>query len=365
MRYINIYLSTTPEDRADRPPRYILNFKNLKKEIKEYENELEEIENLILNPYFLENEGGLPVYSIALFLDIKTKNLEIRKLPFKLPNKIIISRKPYINFINYLESEFGRNLIVNYSHKNLKIFIVDSKGIHTIEEDLSFTLPYIESGVYKTTLKSSSKPVVRTIGGQNIENVISEYERKISKYILQRIEEIVNRFKIDRIFISTPDEKSGNLVLSYFPKYIERMFFGFLRTEHNNKEQIFRKLIEKLEEIDIKEEEKLFEEFREKLGNSLATIGIENVVKHALMYNIRTLIVNLNFHHNGYVCHSNGLFYHKEFDFPCEDIEVLKDITDYLIDFVIENGGNVEIAHTLKLNELISNEIGAILRFRV
>ncbi len=364
MKYISIYLSTTPEDRAERPPKYLLNFKNLSKEYKDYEKELNEIEKLVLNPHFLESEGGLPVYSIAIFLNVNTKNLEIRKLPFELPNKIIISRKPFTKFINYLENEFGKNLILQYSEKSLRILIVDSKSIYTIEEDLSFTFPYVESGVYKTNLKSSSKPILRTVGGQNLENIASEYERKISRYISQKIEELYNKFNFDRIFISTSDEKSANLVLSYLPKRIEKMFYGFLKSNNDSKNQILKKLVERIEQINIEEEEKLYNEFVEKLGKNLATVGISNVIKDLHVHNIRTLIINPNFRHSGYICHSTNLLYHKELEFSCEDIEFLNDITDYLIDFVIETGGNIEIVKTSKLNELIANEVGAILRFK-
>ncbi len=59
------------------------------------------------------------------------------------------------------------------------------------------------------------------------------------------------------------------------------------------------------------------------------------------------------------------IFYHKELDFECSDIEITDNITDYLIDFVIENGGQIEIANTQNLREIINDEIGAILRFKV
>jgi len=364
MKYISIYLSTTPEDRADKPPRYLINFKNFIKKYKEYEKQLKNLENYIENPEVLESESGLPVYSIVIFLDVEKENFELLKLPFKIPNKIIISRKPYKKFINYLESEFGKNLIVYFDKKNLKFYVVDSKSIYNFSSSTDFSIEYIESGVYKTSLTGLSSPIVRTVGGQKIESKITEIERKLAKFVSQKVEEIIDKFSIDRIFISSPNEKIENLVVSYFSKRALKLFKGFLSFQENNK-KLFEKLISKLQELDIEEEKLLFEEFKESLGKGLAVVGIENVIKNALMFNIKKLVINLNYSHKGYICYENGIFYHKELDFECSDIEITDDITDYLIDFVIENGGQIEIANTQNLREIINDEVGAILRFKV
>jgi hypothetical protein len=364
MKYISIYLSTTPEDRADKPPRYLINFKNFIKKYKEYEKQLKNLENYIENPEVLESESGLPVYSIAIFLDVEKEDFELLKLPFKVPNKIMISRKPYKKFINYLESEFGKNLIVYFDKKNLKFYVVDSKSIYNFSSSTDFSIEYIESGVYKTSLTGLSSPIVRTVGGQKIESKITEIERKLAKFVSQKVEEIIDKFSIDRIFISSPNEKIENLVVSYFSKRALKLFKGFLSFQENNK-KLFEKLISKLQELDIEEEKLLFEEFKESLGKGLAVVGIENVIKNALMFNIKKLVINLNYSHKGYICYENEIFYHKELDFECSDIEITDDITDYLIDFVIENGGQIEIANTQNLREIINDEIGAILRFKV
>ena len=363
MKYISIYLSTTPEDRADKPPRYLINFKNFIKKYKEYEKQLKNLENYIENPDFLESESGLPVYSIVIFLDLEKENFELLKLPFKVPNKIMISRKPYKKFISYLESEFGKNLIVYFDKKNLKFYVVDSRSIYNFSSSMDFSLEYIESGVYKTSLTGLS-PMVRTVGGQKIESKINEIERKLARFVSQKVEEIIDKFSIERIFISSPNEKIENLVISYFSKRALRLFKGFLNFQENDK-KLFEKLINKVEELDIEEEKILFEEFKENLGKGLATVGIDNVIKNALRFNIRKLIINLNYSHRGYICYDNGVFYHNEFDFECPDIEITDDITDYLVDFVIENGGQIEIANTQNLREIINNEVGAILRFKI
>lgn len=137
-----------------------------------------------------------------------------------IPNKIMISRKPYKKFINY--------------------YVVDSRSIYNF-------------------------------CGQKIESKISEIERKLAKFVSQKVEEIIDKFSIDRIFISSPNEKIENLVISYFSKRALKLFKGFLSFQEND-----RKLFEKL------------------------------------------------------INNDSGIFYHKEFDFECSDIEITDDITDYL-----------------------------------
>jgi len=220
-----------------------------------------------------------PIENLDVLLDLEKENFELLKLPFKVPNKIMISRKPYKKFINYLESEFGKNLIVYFDKKNLKFYVVDSRSIYNFLSSMDFSLEYIESGVYKTSLS-----------GQKIESKISEIERKLAKFVSQKVEEIIDKFSIDRIFISSPNEKIENLVISYFSKRALKLFKGFLSFQENDR-KLFEKLINKVEELDIK----------------LAVVSIENVIKN-----------------------DSGIFYHKEFDFECSDIEITDDITDYL-----------------------------------
>ncbi len=365
MRYISIYLSTLPEDRGDKPPRYFINFKNLVKRYKEYEDKFRSLLLEIEEPSFLESDSNLPVHSAAIFLNLETGDYEIIKLPFKLENRIMLGFKPYKKFINYLESEFGRNLIVHYSKKLLKFYIIDTRTVYLIEENVNFIAPAIESGVYKTNINPLSAPISRTVGGQNIESVLSEGERKLVRYVSEKLEELIDRFKVDRFFIATTDEKSKNMILNYVSKRVERLFKGHLKLNNENKNEIIQKLLKRIEEIDREEELELFKDFKELLGKNRAVVGIESVIKHALMYNIRYLLVNLNFHHKGYICHSNGIFYHKELDFPCDELEITDDIIDYLIDFVIENGGRIEIVNSSELNEVIANSLGAILKFSI
>jgi len=180
-----------------------------------------------------------PIENLDVLLDLEKENFELLKLPFKVPNKIMISRKPYKKFINY--------------------YVVDSRSIYNF-------------------------------CGQKIESKISEIERKLAKFVSQKVEEIIDKFSIDRIFISSPNEKIENLVISYFSKRALKLFKGFLSFQENDR-KLFEKLINKVEELDIK----------------LAVVSIENVIKN-----------------------DSGIFYHKEFDFECSDIEITDDITDYL-----------------------------------
>ncbi len=365
MKYISIYLSTAPEDRGDKPPRYIINLKNLIKRYKGYEDKFKVVLLEIQEPSFFESDSGLPVHSVAIFLNLENGDYEIIKLPFRIVNRIMLGFKPYKKFINYLQSEFGKNLIVHYSKKHLKFYIVDTKSIYLMEENVNFIPPTIESGVYKTSVNPLSSPISRTVGGQNIESVLSENERRLVRYVSEKLEELIDRFKVDRFFIATTDEKSKNMVLNYVSRRVERLFKGHLKLNNENKNEIIQKLLKRIEEIDRDEELELFNDFKELLGRKMAVVGIESVIKHALMYNIKYLLVNFNFYHKGYICHSNGLFYHKELDFPCDDLEITDDIVDYLIDFVIENGGRIEIVNKNELNEIISDSVGAILRFNI
>jgi len=77
MFYVSVYLRLLPEDRADRPPRYLLRFKNLVRGFKEFIKEkglderdyegvfsdFDRIEDFISYPKNLEGGRGIAIFS--------------------------------------------------------------------------------------------------------------------------------------------------------------------------------------------------------------------------------------------------------------------------------------------------------------
>jgi hypothetical protein len=86
----------------------------------------------------------------------------------------------------------------------------------------------------------------------------------------------------------------------------------------------------------------------------------------ALLGNVEILIVDPDYHEEGFICHPSG-FYGRLGDCPTpSDKKVLTpDIVNKLIDHVLSLNGRVEVANTERLRKAIAGSVGAILRWKI
>ncbi len=374
MFYVSLYLRLLPEDRADRPPRYLLRFKNLvkrfsdflkKRELneKEYEgvfSDIKTIEDFISNPKNLEGGRG-----IAIFSNGKEGIWEVYKLPFVYKDALIVDFEPYKREIHAIEADFGKNLIVHFGRKHLNIFMIDLHNFNTIYESEDFTAWAERPSTFKYAMGNLA--AYRTTGTRNFEMLKAEEDNRLAKFVANEIFEIYKKEKFDNLFLSSTDEKIIPLVNSYLHPYVARTFRGTLDIPHPvNKNHVYEILLDKLREIDLEEEEEIANKFEDSLALEMAVKGLKPTIDMALLGNVETLIVDPDYYEEGFVCYPSG-FYGDSGECPTpSDKKILTpDIVDKLIDHVLSLNGRVEVANTPKLKRAIAGSVGAILRWKI
>ncbi len=377
--YVSVYLSTTPEDRGDKPPRYEIKLKDLIKaeedfrrkhgiDIAQFQEDFQKIREFVADPKNLESDNGLPVWGIGIFSNVKENYFEVRKLPYIFREMLEIDRTPYIRAAIEIESEFGRNLVVHFSRKWIRFYIASvSEGFKQLGEEISLEQREIQEGVYKTRLKAGI-PISRTIGGQNLENIIEESDRRILRIVSNEIFEVYKRTPVDNIFIAGPD-KLDHMILDYLHSYVKQRLRGILKLPSNpSKNDIVETLLRKIQELDYRDERNKLEELEFALSKGMGAVNnLEKIIENALMANIKLLIVDKDYQKEGYVCYPSGFISigDKKCLFDEDEPWPVKDIVDTLIEQVISTGGNIEIAHYDELRKAIYKGVGAIFRYSI
>ncbi len=371
MFYTSVYLSLSPEDRADRPPRFLLRYKTLMKKYKESGNiddvvqDFQRIEDFLSNPKNLQSEEGIPVRGIAIFSNSKEDYWEVFRLPYVIKNMLVVDVEPYKRGIFAIEADFGKNLIVDFSKKHIHAYMIDTYTVEVLHQDVDFSEKIERAGTTKFLTGGSAS--FRTTGTRNVELIKYEEESKVARFIAETIFTIYKDKRFDNLFLSSPDKKIISLVVNELHPYIKRTYRGTLNLPHNaNKNEIYNALLDKLKELDLKDEESLADKFEEMVAFEMAIKGLQPSIDMAMIGNINTLIVDVDFSKEGFICYPSG-FYGVFGDCPENTTGkiITPDITNKLIEEVLKQGGRVEIANTDKLRKVINHGVGAILRWKI
>ncbi len=376
--YVSVYLNLSPQDRADRPPRFIISFKTLSKKFKDFVREknlqdmfkdvsedFEKIEEFLSHPDNLKSKEGIPVRGIAIFSNTRENYWEVVHLPYVIRNILVVDVEPYKRWIFAVETDFGKNLVVHFSKRKLNMWMIDAREIKTIYEEFDFFSKVERPATFKYA--AGNIPAYRTTGTKNFEVIKFEEEARIAKFISDTIFEIYKTEKFNNLFLSSADKKSIPMVVNSLHNYVKHTYRGELNISNSfNKTEVYNVLLDKINEIDEENEHHLANRFEEMLALEMAVKGIEPAITMAMIGNVETLIVDSEFSREGFVCYPSG-FYGVSGECPesSDTVVLIPDITNRLIEEALKLGARVEIANTERLRSVIDRGVGVIMRWKV
>ncbi len=379
MFYTSVYISLQPDDRADRPPRYLIRLKTLVKRYREFLKardvdpkhlqsvfrDFEKMEEFFENPKNLESDQGMPVGGIAIFSKSDEDYWEVVKMIYVLRNELVVDVHPYKLGVFAVESDFGKNLVVNFSKKAIDAYTVDAYSIQHIAQQIDVEQVSEKPGVFKTSV--ADMPVFRTIRMKNVEALKSEESSRISKAVADYIFRIYKEQPFDNLFLSSPNEKLVPLVVEKLHPYVRRTYRAELQLSWpTNKREVYLSVMRKTKELDVEDEKNLLRRFENALGVEMAAKGLEPAILLTTMGNVDTLILDADFSKEGFVCHPSGYFSTKgECPADTEMVVPSPDITNKLVEEVLRIGGRVEVANTDDLRDAIDRSVGVIMRWKM
>jgi peptide subunit release factor 1 (eRF1) len=160
--------------------------------------------------------------------------------------------------------------------------------------------------------------------------------------------------------------------LAVFPNhlhtYLKQKSLGTITVDTSTikPDEMAEKALDLLEKTERKNEEKLLEEFGEKLRLGLAVNGIGDTLKALMMGQVGILLVAEGFTHPGFRCPESGVLVLEKMDNLCPEGKTplpVVDVVDDAIEEALGQRAEVEVVFNEQKKKL--DGIGAILRFKL
>lgn len=384
----SLYLRLMPEDRTDR--KYLLNFKNMVKEQKEYLSkrnlEKEVVESLNedfakMESYLSQLENLKGSRGIAIFSSSAKGLFEVIKLPYVYRNRLMVSQNPKIREIAAIDEELGLVGVLLIDRKHVKFYMMDMEGIY---EMVDFLEPLATrshkfhsgggllkgaQGVMRYTMPARAgapNMVQHSYGEYRFHMRIREEKHRLFKIANDALMEAWKEHKFDKLVIGSDREDIKEIEHHLHPYLLNRLL-GYVRANPSgvtDKELMFL-VIDLLWQKDREQEKELLKELEELKGKGLAVNGTSQVLEQLAIGNVKLLLVPEDFEKPGYLCSESNLPTLKpECPIQGEVAYEVPDIVDEAIELALEEKALVEVIMDPQAQKKIDG-LSAFLRFAI
>lgn len=322
--------------------------KNQKKDIIDL---LDRIKNYI-------NKSFVPGSTKTLLLYAGQDDLWVEaKLPVLLTGKIIIDPKPHTQVLRSLLSS-----VIRYG-----ILIVDREKAQIYSMYLGEINEYLGAFISDVPPKVNFKRQA-ALKEKNILSRIEEKLHHFFKVIDENTLDLLRKGKFDNLILAGRKELLAQFK-NYMHSFLQQRYVGDILAEPDDPPHVISGKAEELIirfEADFKNGliDKLLDEYN---PNRLGVLGVEAVINSLMLEQVKTLIYDVNFQTEGYVCEEcKFLTVKKRDECPYCRGNLLRysDITDEIIEIALDQ--NCEIFSVEGNQRLIdAGSIGAVLRFTI
>jgi peptide subunit release factor 1 (eRF1) len=377
---ISFYFNLDPGQRENR--KYKTELKNL---IKKYQSvldskDLSESSRELINKKFKDIENFINddnkingFRAIALFTSLNTKMWEVFNLPVIKRNRIILDRYAHVSELLNLLSYYGKIATLLIDQTKARLFISTLDGTNEMPGFLypgatrtkRFQSP---KGKFKQRVSPSTGKGMISQGfgeyafNRSIENELHQH----FKYVSDNIFEYYKTNKFDRLIIGG-DSQLVQEFSHHLHSYLNSTILGYVNVDVDNfsPDDFLNLSSPFIEDMILSNQEKLLQNFNEKLGIGYAVNGIESVITALYNGQIKTIIGSEGYMRDGFICPECLIISVNKENHKCPALKepvYFTDIVDQLIEQSIRMGSELEIIKKEKLKDKIDG-IGAILRY--
>lgn len=378
----SLYLKLGPPERENL--QYKTNLKNLIKKQKDNigtahigEDALESVHsdfNKIIN-HIDTTDKLTDCRGVCIFSSSASNLWEVFKLPFVYRNQLVLDRSPLLGQLIKINDDYCNIVTILVDRKKARIFRLDPDGAHEI---LDFFYPgAARTKKFKSSggkFKQKSSPAT---GTANLVQGYGEhsFQRKIKNEIHQHY-----KYVADELFAHYSDNKFNWLILggtdknisdfsNHLHTYLRDRLAGTITANIDNVKpyKITEATFDALEISRARKENKLLDEFEEKLGWRLAVNGVKPTLKALMNGQVRVLLTVDGFSSPGYICPKSGVLLTEKKKGTCPeeaDPVAVVDVVDDAIEEAFRQRAEIEILFNEETSKKIDG-MGAILRFKL
>ena len=279
------------------------------------------------------------------------------RIPIIMRSKIIVDPKPYTQNIRSLISNSKRYGVLLLNREKAQIYSIYLGEIN------QYLAAFISDVPSKVNFRSQAAFREKKILGR-----LEEKLHHFFKQVNDKAMELFKEKKFDYLILAGRREIIPKFT-NYLHSYLQSNCIGSIDAEpDSNISLIEKKAREVIDGFEIKSKNDLVDRLIEEYNpNGMGVLGIDAAVKYLLIEQIRTLIYDRQFTHEGYVCDTCGyITIEKKEKCPyCKgDLVFYSDIVDEIVEVALGQGCEiVDIEENKKLVK--AGSIGAVLRYKL
>jgi peptide subunit release factor 1 (eRF1) len=279
------------------------------------------------------------------------------RIPIIMRSKIIIDPKPYTQNI--------RSLISN--SKRYGVLLIDREKAQIYSVYLGVVNEYLAAFISDVP----SKVNFRSQAAFREKKLLGRLEEKLHhffKLVNDKTMELFKEKKFDYLILAGRKEIIPNFS-NYLHSYLQSRCIGNIDAKPDSKISLISKKARKvIDEFEIKNKNDLVDRLIDEYNpNGMGVLGIDATIKSLLIEQIKILIYDRQFTHNGYIC-SSCRYLTIEYKDKCPycggEPVFYNDIVDEIVEDALNQGCEiVDIEGNKKL--LRAGNIGAVLRYKL
>ncbi|MER3448090.1 MAG: peptide chain release factor 1 [Candidatus Dadabacteria bacterium] len=323
---------------------------------------------------FIENTDSLTACrGVAVFSSSGEGVWRVFKLPLVYRNRLVADWSPLVRQLVTINDEFGDIVAVIIDRKRARLFRI---GLNGVDEILDYFYPEATRSTKFQAREGKSIQRVTRIGGGEIAHGYGEYSfnrmiedemQRHLKYVSERLFDYYKENRFDWLIMGGAEQALADFP-NHLHTYLKQRSLGTITVDINTikPDEIAERALDLLERRERKNEEKLLEEFGEKLRVGLAVNGIRDTLKALMMGQVGILLVVEGFTHPGFKCPESGVLVLEKRDNLCPEGKTpipVVDIVDDAIEEALGQRAEIEIIFNEERKRL--DGIGAILRFKL
>jgi peptide subunit release factor 1 (eRF1) len=279
------------------------------------------------------------------------------RIPIIMRSKIIVDIKPYTQNIRSLINNSKRYGVLLLNREKAQIYSIYLGEIN------QYLAAFISDVPSKVNFRSQAAFREKKILGR-LEEKLNHFFKQVNEKAM----ELFKEKKFDYLILAGRREIIPKFT-NYLHSYLKSNCIGSIDAEpDSNVSLIKKKAKEVIDRLEIKLKNDLVDRLIDEYNPSrMGVLGIDAVVKYLLVEQIRTLIYDRQFTHEGYVCKTCGyITIEKKERCPyCKgDLISYRDIVDEVVESALGQGCEiVDIEGNKKLVK--AGSIGAVLRYKL
>ena len=279
------------------------------------------------------------------------------RIPIIMRSKIIIDPKPYTQNIRSLINNSKRYGVLLINREKAQIYSVYLGGIN------EYLAAFISDVPSKVNFRSQAAFREKKLLGR-----LEEKLHHFFKLVNDKTMELFKEKKFDYLILAGRKEIIPNFS-NYLHSYLQSRHIGSIDAEpDSNIPLISIKAQKVIDGFENKTKNDLVDRLIDEYNpNGIGVLGIDATIKSLLVEQIRILIYDRQFTHNGYICNSCRyltLEYKDRCPYCGGELVFYNDIVDEIVEDALNQGCEiVDIEGNKKL--IMAGSIGAVLRYKL